>query len=73
MACPANYILCFTPLFLVQSHPSDEYMPYRLALGCGTHLGSDAHGAGVGVALAHHDTAQGDERGSGESELLSTQ
>lgn len=43
------------------------------ALGYSTRLGGDAHWAGVGVTLAHHDTAQGDERGGGESELLGTQ
>ena len=29
--------------------------------------------AGVGVALAHHDAAHGDQRGSGEPKLLCSQ
>ena len=33
-------------------------------------LGGDAHRAGVQVALAHHDAAQGDQRRGGEAELL---
>lgn len=37
------------------------------------HLGGDADGAGVGVALAHHDAAHGDERRGREPKLLGTQ
>lgn len=36
-------------------------------------LGCDANWAGVGVALAHHDTANGDEGRSGKPKLLSSQ
>lgn len=36
-------------------------------------LCSDAHRAGVGVTLPHHDAAQGDEWSSGEAKLFSTQ
>mmetsp|Transcript_30094 Transcript_30094/g.66685 ORF Transcript_30094/g.66685 Transcript_30094/m.66685 type:complete len:271 (+) Transcript_30094:3246-4058(+) len=36
-------------------------------------LGGDAHGALVGVALAHHDAANSDEGAGGEAKLLSTQ
>ena len=36
-------------------------------------LGGDAHGAGVGVALAHHDAAHGDERCGGKAKLLGAQ
>ena len=36
-------------------------------------LGGDAHRAGVQVALAHHDAAEGDERRGGEAELLGAQ
>ena len=37
------------------------------------HLGGNANRAGVGVALAHHDAAHGDERRSGKAKLLGTQ
>lgn len=37
------------------------------------HLGGDADRAGVGVALAHHDAAHGDERRGGKAKLLGTQ
>ena len=33
-------------------------------------LGGDAHGAGIQVALAHHDAAHGDEGHGGKAELL---
>lgn len=36
-------------------------------------LRGDAHGAGVGVALAHHDAAHGDQRRGGETKLQSRQ
>ena len=36
-------------------------------------LGRDPHRAGVEVALAHHDAAQGDQRGGGEAEFLGTE
>ena len=36
-------------------------------------LGGDADGAGVEVALAHHDAAHGDERRGGEAEFLSAE
>ncbi len=39
----------------------------------GAHLGGDAHGAGVGVALAHHDAADGDQRRGAEAKLLRAQ
>ena len=41
--------------------------------GVTTDLGGNTHWAGVGVALPHHDAAQGDEGGGGEAELLSSQ
>jgi hypothetical protein len=37
------------------------------------HLCCDAHWACVGVALAHHDAAQSDQRGSSKPKLLCTQ
>ena len=33
-------------------------------------LGSDAHGASIEMALAHHDAAHGHQRGGGEAEFL---
>jgi hypothetical protein len=36
-------------------------------------LGADADRAGVGVALAHHDAAHGDQRGRADAELLGAQ
>ena len=49
---------------------------FGLALELGAQrgiLGGDAHGAGVQVALAHHDAAHGDQRGGGEAELFGAQ
>ena len=36
-------------------------------------LGADAHRAGVGMALAHHDAAHGDQAGGADAELLGAQ
>ena len=36
-------------------------------------LGGNTHRTGIQVALAHHDTAQNDERGSTKAKLLGTQ
>ena len=36
-------------------------------------LRGDAHGAGVGVALAHHDAAHGQQRRGGKAHLLRAQ
>jgi hypothetical protein len=36
-------------------------------------LGGDACGAGIQMADAHHDTAEGDEGGGGESEFFGTE
>ena len=42
-------------------------------LGGSAHLGGNPNRAGVGVALPHHDAAQGDEGRRGEAKLLSPQ
>jgi hypothetical protein len=36
-------------------------------------LGGDSGGAGIEMADAHHDTAEGDEGGGGESEFFGTE
>ena len=40
---------------------------------CFSHLGTSHTWTLVGMALAHHDAAEGNERGRGEAKLLGTQ